>query len=162
MIARLYETDVTKHALLPMSAICTAMLEDAASSYALFALTAFGRDCIHQRSPGTEAIGFKLKSIQLVNKRLMQSWEASDGTIMAVILLWNLEVRVGSSINLWRCLRHWSESPSRRISMISHGCRYISAACSRLSRVTGIFHAGPKVSFGFLLGTLRSSCRFQA
>ena len=73
------------------------MLDDAASSYAIFALTAFGEDLFYQRSPGPEAIGFKLKAIQLVNKRLLQTGEASEGTIMAVIILWNLEVGATSS-----------------------------------------------------------------
>jgi hypothetical protein len=92
MISDLYETTPDEHNLLPIGGISAFALQDAASSYALFSLTAFGRDAALKRPSGPEAIAYKVKAIQLVNNRLTKHGDVSDGTIMAVILLWQLEV----------------------------------------------------------------------
>jgi hypothetical protein len=93
MITDLYETAANEHSLLPIGGISAFALQDAASSYALFSLAAFGQDATFKRPPGPEAIAYKVKAIQLVNNRLMNPEDVSDGTIMAVALFWQLEVR---------------------------------------------------------------------
>jgi hypothetical protein len=92
MISDLYETPSLGHDLLPIGGIAAFALQDAASCYALFSLISFGQDAACKRLPGPKAIAYKVKAIQLVNNRLTQPGELSDGTIMAVTLLWQLEV----------------------------------------------------------------------
>jgi hypothetical protein len=92
MISDLYENTTHEHNLLPIGGIAAFALQDAASSYALLSVAAFGRDAALKRPPGPEAIAYKVRAIQLVNNRLMKPGEVSDGTIMAVTILWQLEV----------------------------------------------------------------------
>jgi hypothetical protein len=102
MISALYEITVHEHKLWPIANISAFALQDTASSYALFSLIAFGQNAAFNRPLGLEAIAYKVKAIQIVNNRLMNPGDASDGTIMAVTLLWQLEVS-GLSQDWWGC-----------------------------------------------------------
>ena len=92
MISKSYHTSGTKGSVYPMSAISAFALHDAASAHVLFSMTAFDRDIASNQPPGPEAIFHQIKALQLVNKRLQESTNVSAGTIMAVVMLWNLEV----------------------------------------------------------------------
>jgi hypothetical protein len=100
MISALYEITVHEYKFWPIAEISAFALQDTASSYALFSLIAFGQNAAFNRPLGPEAIAYKVKAIQIVNNRLMNPGEASDGTIMAVTLLWQLEVS-GLSQDWW-------------------------------------------------------------
>jgi hypothetical protein len=92
MISDLYEMTVHERKIWPISDISAFALRDTASSYALFSLIAFGQNAAFNGRPGLEAIAYKVRAIQIANNRLMNPGDASDGTIMAVTLLWQLEV----------------------------------------------------------------------
>jgi len=111
MISDLYEVTVHEHKLWPIADISAFALQDAASSYALFSLIAFAQNAAFNRPPGLEAIAYKVKAIQIVNNRLMNPGDASDGTMMAVTLLWQLEVS-GLSQDWWGCTRFVALSDS--------------------------------------------------
>jgi hypothetical protein len=104
MISDLYEMTVHERKMWPISDISAFALQDTASSYALFSLIAFGQNAAFNCRPGLEAIAYKVKAIQIVNNRLMNPGDASDGTIMAVTLLWQLEVS-GLFQDWWGCTR---------------------------------------------------------
>ena len=132
MISDLYEMTVHERKMWPVSDITAFALQDTASSYALFSLIAFGRNAAFNGQSGLEAIAYKVKAIQLVNNRLMNPGEASDGTIMAVTILWQLEVSRLFQ-NWWGCTRivALADSSSRLISMTLQEVRYMSMVCSR-------------------------------
>ena len=111
MISDLYEVTVHEHKLWPIADISAFALQDAASSYALFSLIAFAQNAAFNRPPGLEAIAYKVKAIQIVNNRLVNTGDASDGTMMAVTLLWRLEVS-GLSQDWWGCTRFVALSDS--------------------------------------------------
>jgi hypothetical protein len=92
MISDLYEMTVHGRKMWPIAGISAFALQDTASSYALFSLIAFGQNAAFSRQSGLEAIAYKVKAIQIINNRLTNPGDASDGTIMAVTLLWQLEV----------------------------------------------------------------------
>src|SRR5436309_1328841 len=102
MIPDLYDTNFHELKLWPIADISAFALQDAASSYALFSLIAFGQNTAFNRPTGPEAIAYKVRAIQIVNNRLMNPGDASDGTIMAVTVLWQLEVS-GPSQDWWGC-----------------------------------------------------------
>jgi hypothetical protein len=104
MISDLYGITVHEHKLWPVAGISAFALQDTASSHALFSLLAFGQNAAFNRPPGLEAIAYKVKAIQIVNNRLMNPGDPSDGTIMAVTLLWQLEVSELSQ-DRWGCTR---------------------------------------------------------
>jgi hypothetical protein len=104
MISALYEITVHEHKFWPIANISAFALQDIASSYALFSLIAFGQNAAFNRPLGIEAIVYKVKAIQIVNNRLMNLGDTSDGNIMAVTLLWQLEVS-GLSQDWWGCTR---------------------------------------------------------
>jgi hypothetical protein len=93
-------------------------LQDPVSFYALCALVSSALDMLSGRPLSIDALHYKQETIKMVNERILAEYtgeEISDSTILAVALLWKLEVGGLQHVRSSGLLAH---SLDRRGSMI--------------------------------------------
>lgn len=69
-------------------------LEDPAAFYALCAVTSWAWNQQYKTPTSLHSLRYKQQAIRLINNRICGNGVVSDQTILAVALLWKLEVRV--------------------------------------------------------------------